>query len=289
MFLVSIIIPHKNIPHLLQRCIDSIPSREDIQIIIVDDNSNPEIVDFKKFPGSEKKNIEVYFTKEGKGAGYARNIGLKHAKGKYILFADADDFFNYCINNILDKYKTTDTDIIFFKGSSVNGETFIPANRTYHLNSWIDLSDTNREKAILMLRYKFGEPWCKFVRKKIIEDNAISFDETSIHNDTTFSYLIGHHAKNFIIDKHAIYCVTTRNNSVSVSTSEKKYLERIWVFGRSNLFFQNNNIPLKEDRQFHQLYQLQKTNKGTYQLGKQILSELGYEDSNIKKTYRYYI
>lgn len=38
----SIIIPHKNIPHLLQRCLKSIPRRKDVQIIIVDDNSDPE-------------------------------------------------------------------------------------------------------------------------------------------------------------------------------------------------------------------------------------------------------
>jgi len=36
----SIIIPHKNIPHLLVRCLDSIPQREDVQIIVADDNSD---------------------------------------------------------------------------------------------------------------------------------------------------------------------------------------------------------------------------------------------------------
>ena len=65
----SIIIPHKNIPNLLQRCLDSIPNREDVQIIVVDDNSDPNIVDFDKFPGLNRCNVEVIFTKEGKGAG----------------------------------------------------------------------------------------------------------------------------------------------------------------------------------------------------------------------------
>ena len=45
----SIIIPHKNIPNLLQRCLDSIPNREDVQIIVVDDNSDPNIVDLISF------------------------------------------------------------------------------------------------------------------------------------------------------------------------------------------------------------------------------------------------
>lgn len=35
----SIIIPHHNVPTLLERCVNSIPQRDDIQIIVVDDNS----------------------------------------------------------------------------------------------------------------------------------------------------------------------------------------------------------------------------------------------------------
>ncbi|MFS2760521.1 glycosyltransferase, partial [Phocaeicola vulgatus] len=36
----SIIIPHKNTPRLLERCLCSIPTWDEIQIIIIDDNSN---------------------------------------------------------------------------------------------------------------------------------------------------------------------------------------------------------------------------------------------------------
>ena len=47
-FSYSIIIPHKNTPKFLQRCLDSIPQREDLEVIVVDDNSDPNIVDFDK-------------------------------------------------------------------------------------------------------------------------------------------------------------------------------------------------------------------------------------------------
>ena len=67
----TIIIPHKNSPKLLQRCLDSIPHRDDLHIIVVDDNSDPDIVDFKLFPGLDRNDVDVIFTKEGKGAGYA--------------------------------------------------------------------------------------------------------------------------------------------------------------------------------------------------------------------------
>lgn len=57
-------------PRLLERCLCSIPTWDEIQIIIIDDNSNSESVDFSHFPGNGRKNTEILFTKEGKGAGY---------------------------------------------------------------------------------------------------------------------------------------------------------------------------------------------------------------------------
>ena len=117
----SIIIPHKNTPELLQYCLDSIPVRDDVQVIVVDDNSDVNIVDFEHFPQWEGKDYEVYPTKEGKGAGYARNIGLEHARGKWILFVDADDFLLSSMGEVFDAEKDTDADIVFFssQGSDV--------------------------------------------------------------------------------------------------------------------------------------------------------------------------
>ena len=120
----SIIIPHKNTPDLLERCINSIPVRKDLEIIIVDDNSSENIVDFDNFPGLNIENTTVIFNKAGKGAGNARNIALPRAKGRYIIFADADDFFHKCFNDILDDYCNKNLDVVYFNANSVNSTTF---------------------------------------------------------------------------------------------------------------------------------------------------------------------
>ena len=80
----SIIIPHKNIPNLLQRCLDTIPQRNDIQVIVIDDNSDDSIVDFNNFPKWTGIHYEYYLTKGNNGAGFARNYGLKYAKGQWM-------------------------------------------------------------------------------------------------------------------------------------------------------------------------------------------------------------
>ena len=65
----SVIIPHKNRQQTIQRCIDSIPDREDIEVIIIDDNSDPNLVDFDNYPGKTRRNVLFYRTYEGRGAG----------------------------------------------------------------------------------------------------------------------------------------------------------------------------------------------------------------------------
>ena len=99
----SIIIPHKDTPDLLQQCLDSIPVRMDTEVIVIDDDSNPEKVDFNNFPRWKGKYYSTIFTKKGLGAGYARNVGLEHANGKWVIFSDADDYFLPSFDNILNE------------------------------------------------------------------------------------------------------------------------------------------------------------------------------------------
>jgi hypothetical protein len=129
----------------------------------------------------------------------------------------------------------------------------------------------------------FGEPWCKIVRRQIITENNIRFDETSIHNDTTFSYLCGFYAKTIIADKRAIYCVTSREGSVSKQISETKKLERINVFSRSYMFFKEHGIDVSENRHFAQLYNCKRENRITYEKGVNIMISNGISSKIIKQ------
>lgn len=208
----TFIIPHKNIPDLLCRCLASIPRREDIQIIVVDDNSDPEKVDFDHFPGVGEPCVEIYFTKEGKGAGYARNVGLGHAQGKWLLFADADDYFTSEIEKLLNDYKNSKSDIVYFNSKSqniVNPSTNFGDQINYVLSG---NSDENLEN---YLRYQNGVPWGKMLKKSLVEKNNIMFDEIPKHNDTMFSLKIGYHATLISVDKRICYINYCRYDSIS--------------------------------------------------------------------------
>lgn len=291
----SIIIPHHNMPLLLKRLIDSIPQRDDTEVIVVDDNSDPNIVDFGMFPGHDRSDVRLCFDKKGGYGGYARNIGLDMAQGEWILFADSDDFFMYSLNDVLDEcYSLEDNvDLVFFSACSLDCMNYTNTDRAKHVQNKIDGYSKNSQKYGLLLRYKFGEPWCKLARKSMLDKHHIRFEERSIHNDTAYSYLVGYYAKGIKVCPQAIYCITDRGNSVSKVLTELKKLERIDNFATSALFFKSHNIPVDENRHFLQLLECYRTNKDTFYKGMDILKKHGYTAWLIKiqlmKAVFYYI
>lgn len=283
--LLSVIIPHRNIPNLLRRCLESIPIREDIQIILVDDCSDEEIAEIIA-ESCNSKRIEEYKTSSPTGGGSARNIGLSYAKGKWITFLDADDFFTSKSNNIINSLLTLpeDVDILYCAANSLDSEFFTSSDRANALNRYITLYEQNNHEGEQRLRFTFGEPWCKIVRRTLIERFDISFTESSIHNDTRYSYLVGYHARHIKTTPYALCTITTRAGSVSKSLSESKKLERITIFAEAHKFFIEHGIPTKYIINFlwPQMARSLFENKATFNKGCEILKEYGFSLTTIR-------
>jgi glycosyltransferase involved in cell wall biosynthesis len=240
----SIIIPHRNIPNLLQRCLNSIPRRSDIQIIIVDDNSDEDKVDFNQFPGLEDQYVEVYLTKESKGAGYARNVGLKHAKGKWLLFADADDFFTKNAFEYLFTEMDSLHEIIYFKVTSCYSDTYKSANRDKQFNLLIDNFIYGIKNAGERIKYRHVVPWGKMIKAELIKQNHIIFDEIIASNDVMFVLNTGYLALSVVAVDNIIYCITRRNGSLDTMTNKNYniFLNRYLVVLKFNTFLKERKL-----------------------------------------------
>lgn len=230
----SVIIPHKNSPKLLQRCLDSIPKREDIQIIVIDDNSDTDKVDFDRFPGKDCNNIEIIFTKEGKGAGYARNVGLDASEGQWIIFSDADDFFYENAFNKLDSFVNSNLDIIFFYCNSRYGETNELAPDRVR-----GLLESIKSHNFDYLRYKTDVPWGKMIQKKIIDKYQLRFEETPVANDVAFGIRVGHYSEKIGILEEPLYCATRNSDSLYFKQTPERIFVRMNVAIRKNQFLKD--------------------------------------------------
>lgn len=221
----SFIIPHKNTPQLLEKCINSIPKRDDVQIIVVDDNSDPEIVDFSHYPGSEIPKVTLVITKEGKGAGYARNIGLRYAQGKWVIFADADDYFTNEIEAAMDDYKGQMFDVVFFKNKSVKIPSLSESYRGVELNRRVDLAIKTNDYTQAIL---YSSPCQKFFNRLFLEKNGILFNEVRWGNDVVFMGKVAANAKTYSAADRVIYCITESDNSIIKDPSIESRIVRFY-------------------------------------------------------------
>lgn len=238
----SVIIPHHNIPQLLQRCLDSIPDTPEVQVIVVDDNSSEKEVDFEHFPGLERTNTTCIFDKEGGGAGHARNIGLSLADGKWLVFADADDFFVPEAFNILDSHKDDPYNIVLFKADSVDSDDYLPSDRHRELNEAID----NALSGFISFQEAVQSkqvPWCKMFLNSYIKKKNIWFDETRVSNDTMFvtKAICWTDDEAVIASDEVLYTVTTRRGSLMDGRFKDpaNFLSRLEVQIRQNFFLKD--------------------------------------------------
>lgn len=96
MDLITVVIPAFNAEHTIGRCLDSIirQSYEYLEIIVVDDGSldgtRTAIQEY-----AEKDRRIQWISQKNQGVSAARNTGIRHASGRYLLFADADDYMEW--------------------------------------------------------------------------------------------------------------------------------------------------------------------------------------------------
>lgn len=258
----SIIIPHKNSAALLKRCLDSIPYRDDIQIIVIDDNST----DVSELHNIENqyKNVEIVYTTDGRGAGFARNKGLDKAVGKWLLFADADDFFNEGFLDYTDKYLNSDNDIVFFNSDSRFSDSLESCPpRMPRLNKYIENHDLDS------LRYLIPVVWGKMYSREFIIDHRIYFEEVPVSNDVLFAFMSSNKAKTMDICEFNLYCSTINRTSLCHRQTKEMLDCRFFVDLHVNILKLQANVPYSQNNILsHTLYY---SNYGTKVFAKAII------------------
>lgn len=128
---VSIIVPVYNVEKYICQCVDSILNQTytDIELLLIDDQSSdnsPIICD-----NYVKKDSRVQvFHNLNSGVSSARNLGLENAKGEWIIFCDADDYWcnTYFLYNMIEYSIHNNVDIIRGEYISVNEKNEIIDN-----------------------------------------------------------------------------------------------------------------------------------------------------------------
>lgn len=228
--LISVIIPIYNAEKYLKQCLNSviIQNFNNIEIICINDGStdNSQKI-LEKF--SKKDNRFKIITTSNKGQGSARNLGLKHAKGEYISFIDADDWIEKNTYSLLyDKAKKNNLDMLFFQMINYmqdSGE-FVETE-LYNYKSLIDNFEDDAIFSIVDIeKFLFNIAVCpvsKLYKKSFLDKNKIVFPEKMIFEDNIFFYnaILKADKLGYVAEK--LYYRRRHSNSVTQNISKKSF------------------------------------------------------------------
>lgn len=192
---VSVIIPVYNAEVFLRECLDSVTGQtlEDIEVICVDDASrdgSPLILE--EYAAGDDR-IRVIGLDRNRFAGAARNIGLAAAKGEFLVFLDADDFFEPdMLEKMYDKCREDRADICICGGRAFDMATGKSVPADFYLDKRYlpgSLPFAPKENPGAIFQICNTAPWNKMFRRDFIVREKLKFQETKRSNDLYFVFM----------------------------------------------------------------------------------------------------
>ena len=226
MYKLSIIIPVYNAEDCLDITINSIIKQsigfENIELILVDDNSSDNSKNMLIEYSNKYKNILSFFSNENHGfPGYGRNVGISKSSSKYIMFVDNDDELDSQIcENLYNAIIEYDADISCCDIVEID-----------NVSSEIHKMGINSDEKYVVaegdeiLNFNSGLIWNKLFKKDIIFSNRIKFLTDNYVDDQAFSIEFMLNSNKLVyVNNYVGYLWNRRDSSLSNSSELKDLL-----------------------------------------------------------------
>lgn len=226
---VSVIIPVHNAENYLKDCVNSVINQnyEKIEILLIDDGSEDGSPKICEEFAQKYENVQV-IRQEKSGAGRARNLGIRHATGEYLVFVDADDLLagEDAVGVLAEAIERTKADLAVGNYLRLWDGELMEANR----HGFTEKTDTGT------LNYRFegffsggvlAYVWGKIYRRSFLVEQGIRFQPYQYAEDKVFNFecYIKNAKYAFVEENVYIY----RRNPESVSNQYRGNSPAIWM------------------------------------------------------------
>ena len=188
----SIIIPVYNVEKYIRRALESVFSQteKDFEVIVIDDDCTDKSIEIAK-----EFDVKIIKTKHV-SVSQARNLGIKEAKGEYLVFLDSDDYWDKDLLKKISKSLENGADLVRYQARTVNDEG---EKNDFHECTFEGLSGESAFEIIS--RFHFVESiWCYAVRRDYYLREKFEFRKGMVHEDFGLTPLV-------IIKAKSVNCI----------------------------------------------------------------------------------
>lgn len=228
----SVIVPcWRGAAPFLPKLFASIPEQDNLEIIVVDNSEEP----LRREEIKSSRDFVFLHSEHNRHAGGSRNDGIEVAQGKWLIFADADDYFTEDAFSVFNDNVGTDSEIVYTCMGGVFEDTGEPSDRGQYYSRLIkDFCEGGIEEIIL--RTRFYSPCCKMVSHELVVREKLRYDEIRAGNDVYFSLTSGYLAKKIKAVDKVTYVATVNKGSLTQRRDYEVIKARLYSKLHCNVF-----------------------------------------------------
>lgn len=189
---VSVVMPVYNGAECLAQCLDSVAAQTlaDMEIICVDDGSTDATPAILARYAARDPRFRVV-SQQNAGPGAARNTGMAQATGEYLIFLDADDWFQPdFLETMVAKAEETGADVTLCRSAEFDHATGAVRDGEWMLKT--DLVPggdfTPAQAADHLFQFTYGWPWDKLYRRSFVERSGLTYPPLPNSEDLVFVF-----------------------------------------------------------------------------------------------------
>lgn len=247
----SVIIPVFNSEHTLERAIDSVLGQtfNDFEIVVIDDGSSDNSTTIVSKIIKRDSRVSL-ICQENKGPFIARQVGIEHAKGEYLLFLDSDDEFECNLMESIYDYCFKKIDLVIFRYKKTRNNSIKYSVKSFENETYFEKDSLKLIYETVLKSNELNSLCIKAIRREITTDIKVSRDEyMNLINgeDLIYSLEVLDKVKDVIYLDKALYIYidnvngTTRNFNERYFDSRKIVLNSL-LFYMENWYVNSSNI-----------------------------------------------
>lgn len=252
---LSIIIPVYNVEKYLRQCLDSVLVDNAFtgQVICVNDGSTDGSLAILDEYVTKYTNVEV-ISQPNAGLSAARNCGINHATGDYVMFVDSDDWlFPDVIQKVLEQIDGED--VLYYNAkkyyeetSTFDGECAI--DELKHIDGQTYFATIYNKRRNLPYMCVVGG----FYSRSFLMNNHLSFALGIYHEDNYFTPQVLLAAKNVSSINVYLYVYRIRQGSIMTTRGEKNIKDLLFII--RNLYTLYNKTNNVEELFYQELFEI---------------------------------
>ena len=227
--MVSIVVPVYNVEKYIKRFIESVLSQtySDYELILVNDGSPDNSAAICREYAKKHSNI-IVLDKQNGGQGSARNLGIKHACGEWVMFADSDDYLHSRMLEIMTGY-SDNTDIVMCDFTDVKENEI--RDTSEKVDCQVKILSGKEVCIELCQRHSIHHLvcWGKLIKRELLEN--VEFPEDKFREDEFFAHRLLSKVNLFTEISPKLYYYVHRENSTMANVNIRMHTNCLEALG----------------------------------------------------------